>query len=183
MTPRPPRHKRPVRFNRNRANPIQRLPFYRPSLARVGDYWRMPPVQGYLIGKEVGRVCALAYLQSLEAALSSFEFASSGDLAQFVLSAIHVHGGQVSDSERGVIEGFFGPDSPLTALLNGGIQAHLHQKPYAIGQLEEALTELSALSAEEYGLLRRISLASLIPESRSRPKLSLQSPTAGPTAP
>lgn len=177
------RFRRPVRFNRNRANPMQRLPFYRPSTARRGDYWRMPPVQGYLTGKEVGRICALAYLQSLGATLSSFDFASSGDLAQFVLSAIHVHGGQVSDSERGIIDGFFGSDSPLTALINGGVKAHPHQNLYEIDQLEEALTELSALSAEEYGLLRRISLASLIPESRSRPKLSLQSPAAGPAAP
>lgn len=48
------RYRRPVRFNRTRASQMQRSPIYHQSHAETGNYWRIPEVQGYLMGREVG---------------------------------------------------------------------------------------------------------------------------------
>lgn len=177
-----PRHRRPVRFNRTRANPIQRLPFYRQSHAKLGDYWRMPEVHGHLMGREVGRVCSLAFVQAFCAALTSHEFLREAHLANLVLSAIEAHGAAVTEEQRGILNGFFGAGSPLVELLRLGAGARGNGKDYEESQLEEALSQLSTMTADSYGLLRDSTVASLIPESRSKPRLVLESPQASPPA-
>lgn len=172
------RHRRPVRFNRTRANPMQRLPFYRQSHARAGDYWRMPAAQGHLMGREIGRVCSLAYVQALASAFARDQYIGSAHLADIVLSAIEAHGGKLTDAEKGTVVGFFGPGSPLVALLNIGVKADRHSETYEEAQLEEALTELASLSVEQYGLLWDSPMDRLIPESQRRPELTLESPPA-----
>lgn len=177
-----PRFRRPIRFNRTRANPIQRLPFYRQSHAKTGDYWRMPEVRGHLMGREVGRVCSLAFVQAFCGALTSHEFLREAHLANLVLSAIEAHGGSVPEEQRGILNGFFGADSPLVELMRLGAGARTNGKDYEESQLEEALTHLSSLTSDSYGLLRDSTVASLIPESRSKPRLVLESPQAAPPA-
>lgn len=172
------RYRRPVRFNRTRANPMQRLPFYRQSFAKAGDYWRMPVAQGHLMGREIGRVCSLAYVQALASALAQDQFIGSAHLADIVLSAIEAHGGRLTDTEKGIVIGFFGPGSPLVALLKRGVKADRSGENYEESQLEEALTELASLTAEQYGLLRDSPVDRLIPESQRRPELVLESPPA-----
>jgi len=173
MIPRHPRHKRPVRFNRSRPNPIQRLPFYRPSLARVGDYWRMPEAQDYVMGRELGRVCAVAFLQALVEAQASPEMAGSAHLADVVCSAIEVHGGSISPSQRGLLDGFFGRQSVVVEALQRGAGAAKPTPPYTLEQLEAALTDLAAIGSEAYALQRASSLAGLIPDRQDRPHFSL----------
>ena len=174
MIARPPRHKRPVRFNRNRANPIQRLPFYRPSLARVGDYWRMPEAQDYVMGREVGRVCAVAFLQAMEEALTSPEMAASAHLSDLVCSAVEVHGGSISPSQRGLLDGFFGRQSVIVEALKRGASAAKPSPPYTLEQLEAALTDLAAIGSDTYALQRAASLSGLIPDRQDRPLFSLE---------
>lgn len=175
MIPRPPRHKRPVRFNRNRANPIQRLPFYRPSLARVGDYWRMPEAQGYLMNREVGRLCAVAFVQAMSAALRSPDHAESAHLSDLVKSAIEANGGSITTSQRGLLDGFFGRDSVLTQVLELGIKAAPGlSSGYTMLQLEGALTDIVAMGPEEYALRRPVPLSEIVPERLDRPDFQLE---------
>lgn len=169
-----PRHRRPVRFNRTRANPIQRLPFYRQSHARTGDYWRMPEVHGYLMGREVGRVCAIAFVQALDEASSRTGMAASVQLADTVASAIEVHGGSLTDGQRGIIEGFFGRGSKLMDVIRAGIVSLDGSPKFEMGQIEAALRDLSSLTVEEYATLRIGSILGAIPDSNLRPPFSLE---------
>lgn len=174
MIPRPPRHKRPVRFNRNRANPIQRLPFYRPSLARVGDYWRMPEAHGYLMNREVGRVCAIAFVQALAEATETPGMTSAAHLAHIVASAVESHGGALSESQRGLIDGFFGPHSVLAEVVRRGMKSGAPTLRYTVDQLEGALTDLASCTTEEYALRRIGSVAGAIPDPASHPAFWLE---------
>jgi len=146
----PPRHKRPVRFNRTRANPMQRLPFYRRSHAGGGDYWRMPPAEGYAIGREIGTLCAGAFLMAVVESLRGELYRHEANLAEFVASAIQVSGGVLSPSERGIIDGFFGTRSPLTEILHAGVRQKSDDLGWTKEQIEAALADASAMSPEEY---------------------------------
>lgn len=171
----PPRHKRPVRFNRTRANPIQRVPFYRQSHARHGDYWRMPSAQGYLMGREIGRVSAVAFLQALDEAAQDARYVGSAHLADVVSSVVEANGGQLTDSQRGLIDGFFGRSSVLCRFLIRGLQtSRAEDQRYTILQLEEALTDLASLGAEEYALRRTDSVQAVIPDRRDHPEFELR---------
>lgn len=176
-----PRHRRPVRFNRTRANPIQRLPFYRQSHAKVGDYWRMPEARGHLMGREVGRVCCIAFLQALRAAAADPRTSGSAHLADIVCSVAEVHGGSVGVVQKGILEGFFGCGSPLIEALLRGICADKGvEEVYTMDQLEAALTDLSSASVEEYAGRRNIPVQSLIPDRSDHPAFELSPMDAGP---
>ena len=168
------RFRRPVRFNRTRANPIQRLPFYRQSHSKAGDYWRMPEVQGYLMGREVGRGCAIAFVQALEEASSRIGMAASVQLADTVASAIEAHGGSLTDGQRGIIEGFFGRGSKLMDVIRSGIVSLEKSPKFEMQQIEAALRDLSSMTVEEYAIRRLGSINGAIPDSKSRPPFSLE---------
>jgi len=167
-----PRHRRPVRFNRTRANPLQRLPFYRQSHAKVGDYWRMPEVHGHLMGRELGRVCCIAFLQALKAAVADPRTSGSAHLANIVCSAVEANGGSLTEGQRGVIEGFFGRGSLLREVLVRGLDTK-SWPDYTFEQLESALTDLSSVSAEEYASRQLLAIQAIIPDRTDRPVLVL----------
>lgn len=165
--------RRPVRFNRTRANPIQRLPFYRKSHAKHGDYWRMPPADGYLMGREIGRVCAIAFLQALADAASRPEMAASVQLADTVASVVEAYGGAMTESQRGLVDGFFGRGSKLMDVVRAGMKASDRLPKFEMEQIEAALTDLSSMTVEEYAMLRLGSIAGAIPDSKVHPEFSL----------
>lgn len=166
--------RKPIRFNRTRANPMQRLPFYRQSHAKSGDYWRMPSAQGYLMGREIGRVCAVAFLQALDEAAQDARCVGSAHLADVVSSVVEANGGKLTDSQRGLIDGFFGRSSVLCRLLIRGLLTCQAKDPkYTILQIEEALTDLASLGAEEYALRRIGSVQAVIPDRRDHPEFEL----------
>lgn len=167
-----PRHRRPVRFNRTRANPIERLPFYRQSHAKVGDYWRMPEARGHLMGREVGRVCCIAFLQAFKAAAADSRASGSAHLADIVCSLVEAHGGTLGSTQRGIIEGFFGANSPLREVLLRGLEAK-NSVGYTMEQLEQALTDLSSASLEEYVSRRPVPVQSIIPDRTDHPAFEL----------
>lgn len=169
-----PRHRRPVRFNRTRANPMQRLPFYRQSHAKAGDYWRMPTVQGYLMGREVGKVCSIAFVQALHDGLKGMLSVRDAHLAEIIRSAVEANGGVLTDSQRGLIEGFFGRGSMLMEVVRAGIKTLDGAPKYEMEQIETALTELSSMTVEEYALSRIGSISGAIPDSAVRPRFSLE---------
>jgi len=146
--------RRPIRFNRTRANPIQRLPFYRQSHAKTGDYWRMPDVDGYLMGREVGRLCSIAFVQAFAEALEAPQTAGMAHLADIVTSAIESNGGSLTERQRGLVDGFFGNGSRLVDVLSGGARSASLDHRYTVQQLESALTKLSCTSTEDYALAR-----------------------------
>lgn len=167
-----PRHRRSVRFNRTRANPLQRLPFYRQSHAKVGDYWRMPPADGRLTGQEIGRVCSVAFLQAFKAAATDPRTSATAHLADIVCSAVEAHGGILSETQRGIIEGFFGRESPLREVLFRGVELRKNAE-YTMEQLELALCDLSSISVEEYASRRRIPIQLIIPDRTDFPPFEL----------
>lgn len=167
-----PRHRRLVRFNRTRANPLQRLPFYRQSHAKAGDYWRMPEPHGHLMGREVGRVCCIAFLQALRAAAADPRTSDSAHLANIVCSAVEAHGGSLTEGQRGLIEGFFGRGSPLREVLVRGLDAQ-KWPDYTFEQIESALTDLSSVSADEYASRQLLTIQAIIPGRTDRPVLVL----------
>lgn len=166
------RFRRPIRFNRTRANPIQRLPFYRQSHSKAGEYWRMPEVQGRLMGREVGRVCCIAFLQAIGEAVADPRTSGSAHLADIVCSVVEAHGGSLTEGQRGVIEGFFGRGSPLREVLVRGLDSKKGPR-YTFEQLESALTDLSSVSAEEYASRRMLAIQAIIPDRTDRPVLVL----------
>lgn len=168
------RYRRPVRFNRTRANPLQRLPFYRQSHAKAGDYWRMPEVHGYLMGREVGRVCAIAFVQALVEAASSSGMAASVHLADTVASAIEAHGGAYTKSQRGLIDGFFGRGSKLMDVIRAGMKVLDASPKFEMEQIEDALRDLSNMTAEEYAIVRLGSINAAIPDSQAYPEFALK---------
>lgn len=173
--------RRPIRFNRTRANPIQRLPFYRQSHAKVGDYWRMPEARGHLMGREVGRVCCIAFLQALMAAAADPRTSGSAHLADIVCSVAEAHGGSVGEVHKGILEGFFGCGSPLIEALLRGICADKGvEEVYTMDQLEAALTDLSSVSVEEYAGRRNVPARSLIPDRSDHPAFELSPIDVGP---
>lgn len=175
MTSNRSRFRRPVRFDRTRANPMQRLPFYRRSHAKSGDYWRMPTAGGFLMGREIGRVCSVAFVQALEEAITGGTFATSAHLADVVCSAIEASNGVVTDSQRGLVEGFFGRGSTLCCLLYKGVRASQTDVPkYTMQQLEDALTDLSSVGAEEYALRRANPVQAIIPDRDDHPNFELR---------
>lgn len=181
MKPCPPQHKRPVRFNRNRANPIQRLPYYRQSHAKIGDYWRMPPADGHLMGREVGRVCSIAFLQAFNEAAADPSTSGVAHLADIVCSVVEAYGGILGEAQRGIIDGFFGHGSPLREVLLRGIKAgKAVGEDYTMGQLEEALTDLSSARVEEYAARRPVPVQSIIPDRADHPAFALTSIDARP---
>lgn len=168
------RFRRPIRFNRTRTNPIQRLPFYRQSHAKAGDYWRMPEVHGFLMGREVGRVCSIAFVQALDEAASRTGMAASVQLADTVASAIEAHGGLLTNDQRGIIEGFFGRGSRLMDVILAGIKSLDGSPKFEIKQIEAALSDLSRMTVEEYAIRRLGSINGAIPDSETYPKFSLE---------
>lgn len=167
------RFRRPVRFNRTRANPMQRLPFYRQSHAKVGDHWRMPEVDGYLMGREVGRVCAIAFVQALADAASRPDMAASVQLSDTVASAVEAYGGAMTESQRGLVDGFFGRGSKLIDVLKAGLKVSDKLPKFDMEQIEAALTGLSSMTLEDYAIHRIGSISGVIPESQSHPDFSL----------
>ena len=174
-----PRHRRPIRFNRTRANPIHRLPFYRQSHARLGDYWRMPEAHGHLMGREVGRVCCIAFLQALGEAAADQRTSKSAHLADIVCSAVEAYGGSLDSTQRGVIDGFFGPVSPLRDVLMRGLEFK-KGADYTMEQLESALSDLASVTVEEYAGRRMVPLQCLIPDRSDHPAFELSSLDARP---
>lgn len=168
------RHRRPVRFNRTRANPMQRLPFYRQSHAGAGDYWRMPTVQGYLMGREVGKVCSVAFVQALHDGLKDKLSVGDAHLAETIRSAVEANGGVLTAGQRGLIEGFFGRGSKLMDIVRTGIKSLDGAPRYEMEQIEAALTELSSMTVEEYALSRIGSISAAIPDSVTHPRFSLE---------
>lgn len=169
-----PRHRRPVRFNRTRANPIQRLPFYRQSHAKVGDYWRMPEVESYLMGREIGRVCAIAFVQALEDAGNRPWAEESFQLAKTVASAIEIHGGMMTKSQRGIVDGFFGCGSKIMDVMRTGIKASSGMPRFEMEQIEDALSELASMTPEEYAMRRVGPITGAIPDSKRHPQFHLE---------
>lgn len=174
-----PRHRRPVRFNRTRANPIQRLPFYRQSHSKAGDYWRMPEVQGHLMGSEVGRVCCIAFLQALREAAADPRTSGSAHLADIVCSLVEAYGGTLGGAQRGIVEGFFGLGSPLKDVLLRGLESK-KGADYTMEQLEDALSDLASVTVEEYAGRRTIPVQCLIPDRSDHPAFQLSSLDARP---
>ncbi len=174
-----PRHRRPIRFNRTRANPIHRLPFYRQSHAKLGDYWRMPEVHGHLMGREVGRVCCIAFLQALGEAAADQRTSKSAHLADIVCSAVEAYGGSLDSTQRGVIDGFFGPVSPLRDVLMRGLEFK-KGADYTMEQLESALSDLASVTVEEYAGRRMVPVQCLIPDRSDHPAFELSSLDARP---
>ncbi len=174
-----PRHRRLVRFNRTRANPIQRLPFYRQSHSKAGDYWRMPEVQGHLMGRELGRVCCIAFLQALRQAAADPRTSGSAHLADIVCSVVEVCGGSLDSAQRGIVEGFFGPGSPLKDVLLRALESK-KGADYTMEQLEDALSDLASVTVEEYAGRRTIPVQCLIPDRSDHPAFQLSSLDARP---
>lgn len=174
-----PRHRRPVRFNRTRANPIQRLPFYRQSHAKAGDYWRMPEAHGHLMGMEVGRVCCIAFLQALQEAAADPRTSKSAHLADIVCSAVEAYGGSLDSAHRGVVDGFFGAGSPLREVLMRGLESK-RGADYTMEQLEGALSDLASVTVEEYAGRRMVPVQCLIPDRSDHPAFELSSLDARP---
>ncbi|MBK0054335.1 hypothetical protein [Stenotrophomonas sp. S39] len=170
------RFKRPIRFNRTRANPIQRLPFYRQSHARAGDYWRMPEAHGHLMGREVGRVCCIAFLQAIGEAVADPRTSGSAHLADIVCSLVEAYGGSLGSAERGIVEGFFGPGSPLRDVLLRGLESK-KGADYTMEQLEEALSDLASVTVEEYASRRPPPIQSIIPDRTDHPPFALSGTT------
>lgn len=175
MTTNTPKFKRAIRYSRTRANPLHRLPFYRQSRTRAGDFWHMPEATGYLLGKEIGRVCSAAFVQALAEAMQAPSSARCAHLADVVLSVVEAHGVALTEAQRGLVVGFFGADSVMAEVLRSGIRA----KPtignrYTVQQIEDALTDLANLTPEEYGLRHVAGLDSIVPERRDRPAFALE---------
>ncbi len=178
-TPRTPKFKRAIRYSRTRANPLHRLPFYRQSRTRAGDFWHMPEASSYLLGKEIGRVCSAAFLQALAEAMQAPASTPHAHLADVVLSVVEAHGVAPTEAQRGLVVGFFGADSVVTEVLRSGVRA----KPsianrYTVQQIEDALTDLASLTPEEYGLRHVAGLDSIVPERRDHPAFVLEAANA-----
>ncbi len=171
--------RRPVRFNRTRANPMQRLPFYRQSHARLGDYWRMPEPQGHLMGREVGRICCIAFLQAIREASADPHTSGSAHLADIVCSVVEAYGGRLDSAQRGIVDGFFGTGSPLRDVLMRGLEAK-KRTDYTMEQLEEALSDLASVTIEEYAGRRTVPVQCLIPDRSDHPAFELSSLDAWP---
>jgi len=171
-----PTYRRPIRFNRTRANPIQRLPFYRQSHAKAGDYWRMPEAHGHLMGREVGRVCCIAFLQALGEAAADPRTSGSAHLADIVCSLVEAYGGSLGSAERGIVEGFFGSGSPLKDVLLRGLESK-KGADYTIEQLEDALSDLASVTVEEYASRRPPPIQSIIPDRKDHPPFALSGTT------
>jgi hypothetical protein len=134
----------------------------------------MPPAHGYLMGREIGRVCAVAFLQALDEAAQDARSVASAHLADVVCSVVEANGGQLSESQRGLIDGFFGRSSVLCRVLLKGLKSSRTDDPkYTMLQLEEALTDLASLGVEEYALRRTGSVEAVIPDRRDHPVFEL----------
>jgi len=139
----------------------------------------MPEVQGHLMGREVGRVCCIAFLQALGEAAADPRTSGSAHLADIVCSVVEVCGGSLDSAQRGIVEGFFGPGSPLKDVLLRGLESK-KGADYTMEQLEDALSDLASVTVEEYAGRRTIPVQCLIPDRSDHPAFQLSSLDARP---